>query len=237
MAVGRDVQGRVAGAEGTPQRAPLAGLAPAGLIHADHRRVLDGLAQLGVGRGERAARALADGVDRPDRDGAAEQLAAQLLRHRGARRGCAPRAPRSRPQAAGRTRSERPRWAIRPGCACRIPRTPPRARDARSPTRRSAAARRPDGAAPAPPAHRGPEPHRSPSSAAASARPPRPPERRRRAGASCPRDRAGRPACAGSANVDAAAPTPAARSRAAARSSTGSRAAAPRGARSAPRAA
>jgi hypothetical protein len=78
VAVGGDVERRVALAEGAPRDAPLARLAPAGLIDADDRRILDLLARLAIGRGERAARALADRVHRADRDGAAEELGAQL---------------------------------------------------------------------------------------------------------------------------------------------------------------
>jgi hypothetical protein len=74
VAIGDDVERRVAIGERAPQRAPLARLAPAGLIDADDRRVLDLGAQLGVWGGERGAGALAERVDRADRDRAAEQL-------------------------------------------------------------------------------------------------------------------------------------------------------------------
>ena len=78
MAVGGDVEGGEALGERPPQGAALPRIAPAGLIDAEDRGVLDRLAQLGVRIREGAGGPLADRVHRADRDLAAEQLCAEL---------------------------------------------------------------------------------------------------------------------------------------------------------------
>jgi hypothetical protein len=78
VAVGANAQHRVTVGERAPQRAPLAGGAPAGLIHVQRRRGTDALEQVGVGLLEGVGDPGQDRVDRPGADPGAEQLLAQL---------------------------------------------------------------------------------------------------------------------------------------------------------------
>ncbi len=79
MAIGGNVKGGEAVGNCAPQGALLPGTAPTGLINADDGGVLDRLAQPSVGLGQGAGDALADRVDRADRDLAAKQLTAEAL--------------------------------------------------------------------------------------------------------------------------------------------------------------
>src|SRR4051794_41848526 len=78
MAVGVDAQHGVTVGKGAPQRAPIAGSAPAGLVHVERPRRTDALEQIGVGIGQGVGDALQDRVDRPGANARAEQLLAAL---------------------------------------------------------------------------------------------------------------------------------------------------------------
>ena len=78
VAIGGDVEGGVAVGDGAPEGALLPGVAPAGLIDAEDRGVLDRLAQLRVGLSQGAGGTLADRVDRADRDLGSRTAPAEL---------------------------------------------------------------------------------------------------------------------------------------------------------------
>src|SRR6266540_1947035 len=78
MAVGGDPEDGSGWGGGGPQGAPLTGAKPARLVDIDSRGFQHRGNQPLVRLGERAARALADRVDRPDREPDREQLAGQL---------------------------------------------------------------------------------------------------------------------------------------------------------------
>src|SRR6266511_5266064 len=78
MAVGGDPEDGSGWGGGGPEGAPLTGAQPARLVDIDSRGFQHRGDQPLVRLGERAARALADRVDRPDREPDREQLAGQL---------------------------------------------------------------------------------------------------------------------------------------------------------------
>ncbi len=106
VAVGADAQHGVAVGERAPQRASLAGGAPAGLVHVQRVGGTNTLEQIGVRVHERAGDALEDRVDRARADASAEQLLAQLddiaARDAVAHRQHRHRRMKARPERAGR---------------------------------------------------------------------------------------------------------------------------------------
>jgi len=73
-----DAEERLLPAEHAPQRAPLAGRAPTGLVDVDGGRGAHVIAKPGVRLLERGARTLHDGIDRSARETATEELAHEL---------------------------------------------------------------------------------------------------------------------------------------------------------------
>ena len=73
-----DTQDGVTVAECAPQGAPLAGGAPAGLVHVQRLGRADPLKQIGVGLDERVGDPLKDRIDRAGADPGAEQLLAAV---------------------------------------------------------------------------------------------------------------------------------------------------------------
>ncbi len=111
----RRCEGGEAVGERAPQGALLPGVAPTGLIYAEDRRVLDRLAQLGVGRG-RGRRRLAGRSRPPSQPRPRSQTALRRAqRRRGGRPGCAPTTKRWPPAGGGRRHSPRSPRATAPG--------------------------------------------------------------------------------------------------------------------------
>jgi len=73
-----DAKERLLPAEHAPERAPLAGRAPAGLVDVDGGRGAHVIAKPGVRLLERGARTLHDGIDRAGRELGTEELAHEL---------------------------------------------------------------------------------------------------------------------------------------------------------------